>query len=71
MRSKRLWTTSPKLPIKPHQMGPSLYSGRFLSHGFRSLSERLLIEHDGRGEAQQFALLPEPWVDAIGPQPRV
>ncbi len=38
-----------------------------MSHGFRSLSECLLIEHDSRGEAQQFALLPEPWVDAIGP----
>ena len=38
-----------------------------MSHGFRSLPETLLIEHDARGEAEQFALLPEPWVDAIGP----
>ncbi len=35
------------------QLGSSLYFGRYLSCGFRSFPERLLIHHDGRGNAQE------------------
>ena len=39
---------------------------RMILNGFRSIPERLLIQHDGCGEAQEFGLVPEPWGGAVG-----
>ncbi len=39
---------------------------RMILNGFRSIPERLLIQHDGCGEAQRFGLVPEPRGSAVG-----